>query len=131
MLVTLAGASSLRALGFAEVVSGKRASFEWLKVGGESSLAGDIYEKPLHSKMKNLMAAARGSNIELCGRQARIHRLTARPKTELSTPPKKCDFFLRSAELSVAAIRRQLGKVGKGAGCGIRCIGEAAHMDLR
>ena len=48
-----------------EVVSGKGASFEWLKVGGESSLAGDIYEKPLHFKMNSLMAAPRGSNIEL------------------------------------------------------------------
>ena len=28
-------------------------------------MTGDIYEKPLHFKMKNLMAAARGSNIEL------------------------------------------------------------------
>ena len=66
-----------------------------------------------------------------CGRQARTHRLTARAKTELSTPPKKCDFFLKSTGLSAAAIRRKVGRVGKGAGCEIRCTGEAAHMDLR
>ena len=113
-----------------EVVSGKGATFEWLKVGGEPSLAGDVYEKPLHFKMNSLMAAPRGRILN-CGRQARIHRLTARAKTEFSTPLKKCDSFLKSAGLSVAAIRRKVGKVGKRAGCEIRCIGEAAHMDLR
>jgi hypothetical protein len=60
--VTLAGASSLRALGFAEQ-SGEwqRSEFEWIKVGGEPSLIGDVNEKPLCFKM---MAAVRGSNIE-------------------------------------------------------------------
>ena len=40
----------------------QRSEFEWLKVGGEPSLNGDVNEKLLHIKM---MAALRGSNIEL------------------------------------------------------------------
>ena len=61
--VSLAGASSLFALGFAER-SGywQRSEFGWLKVGGEPLLIEDsVNEKPLHFKM---MAALRGSNIE-------------------------------------------------------------------
>ena len=62
----MARPSSLRALGFAEG-SGEwqRSQFEWLKVGGELSLTGEVNEKPLHLKMNNLMAAPRGSNVEL------------------------------------------------------------------
>ena len=64
--MTLARASSLRALGFAEG-SGEwqRSQFEWLKVGVEPSLTGEVNEKPLHFKMNGLMAALRGSNVEL------------------------------------------------------------------
>ena len=58
--------ASSRALGFADG-SGEwqRSQFEWLKVGGELSLTGEVNEKPLHFKMNSLMAALRGSNIEL------------------------------------------------------------------
>ncbi|EDR06904.1 uncharacterized protein LACBIDRAFT_328257 [Laccaria bicolor S238N-H82] len=76
---------ALRALGFAERRSDwQRSEFEWLKAGGGPSLTGDIYEKPLHFKMNSVMAAPQGSNIGLW---------------------KTCDFFLKSAELSVPAIR--------------------------
>ena len=60
--VSFAGPSSLRVLGFAERSDKwQRREFEWLKVGGEPSLTGDVSEKPLHFK---IMAALQGSNTE-------------------------------------------------------------------
>ena len=70
--VSLAGASSLRAFGFAERSSEwQRTEFEWLEVGGEPSSTGDINEKPLHFN------ALRDRMVNR-GRQEWTGRLTSR-----------------------------------------------------
>ena len=66
--VSLPGASSLRAPGFAEqIAEWKRSEFEWFKLGGKPSSTGDVNERPLHFKM---MAALRDRILNR-GRQKR------------------------------------------------------------